>query len=97
MGIEVGSFKVAANLPSFHWWILLDHIFTDVEEAAAREDRIVVFVWDEVTLYLYDLIRKGAHDEAGLLLDRLRTVRQTRPARCPPCLRRTRGRWRCGS
>ncbi len=79
LGIEVGSFKVAANLPSFHWWTLLAQIFTDVEQAAAAEDRLAVFVWDEVTLYLYDLVRKGAHDEAGLLLDRLRTVRQTCP------------------
>jgi hypothetical protein len=81
VGGSVHTAWVNLRLGDQDWRNLLDHIFDDVEAWAASEQKRVVLMWDEVTLFLHDLAAPGPAEarEAMVLLDRLRAARQ----RCP--------------
>jgi hypothetical protein len=77
LAIETSHIKVQLQGPS--WKRLLDSLFEDLEEQLAKQDQLLVLMWDEVTLFLDDLIRRGQHDQAMSWLDSLRAARQRHP------------------
>lgn len=77
LAIETAHIKVQLQGPS--WKRLLDRLFEDLEEQLAKRDELLVLMWDEVTLFLDDLMRRGRHDEAMSWLDSLRAARQRHP------------------
>jgi hypothetical protein len=70
---------IKAQLQGPGWKRLLDHLFDDLEEQLAERDELLVLMWDEVTLFFDDLLRRGRHDEVIGLLDLLRAARQRHP------------------
>lgn len=64
------------NLAPADWSRVLDALFEDLQNAAERNDTVVVLFWDEFTWFLSDLIEKDRADHATTLLDRLRAARQ---------------------
>ncbi|MEZ4470393.1 MAG: hypothetical protein R3F60_06245 [bacterium] len=76
LGLDVQGVRV--QLVPTQWKILLDELLHEVNEATP-EDGQVVFFWDEFTLFFGDLARRGAAEEAMVLLDRLRAARQAFP------------------
>jgi hypothetical protein len=77
LAIETTHIKVQLQGPG--WKRLLDRLFEDLEEQLAKRGELLVLMWDEVTLFLDDLMRRGQHDEAMSLLDSLRAARQRHP------------------
>ncbi len=77
LAIETSHIKLQLQGPG--WKRLLDRLFEDLEEQLAKQDQVLVLMWDEVTLFLDDLMRRGRHDEAMSLLDSLRAARQRHP------------------
>lgn len=75
-GIEAGGVKL--QLASDQWKELLDQLLAEVNDATP-EGSLVVFFWDEFTLFFGDLARRGQAQEAMVLLDRLRAARQRFP------------------
>jgi hypothetical protein len=77
LAIETAHIKVELKGPG--WKRLLDRLFEDLEEQLAKQDQLLVLMWDEVTLFLDDLVRRGQHDDAMSWLDSLRAARQRHP------------------
>jgi hypothetical protein len=77
LAIETTHIKL--QLQGSGWKRLLDRLFEDLEEQLAKRNELLVLMWDEVTLFLDDLMRRGRHDEAMSLLDSLRAARQRHP------------------
>jgi hypothetical protein len=77
LAIETSHIKLQLQGPG--WKRLLDRLFEDLEEQLVKQDQLLVLMWDEVTLFLDDLMRRGRHDEAMSLLDSLRAARQRHP------------------
>lgn len=77
LAIETTHIKVQLQGPG--WKRLLDRLFEDLEEQLAKQGELLVLMWDEVTLFLDDLMRRGLHDDAMSLLDSLRAARQRHP------------------
>jgi hypothetical protein len=77
LAIETQHIKVQLQGPG--WKRLLDRLFEDLEEQLANRGELLVLMWDEVTLFLDDLMRRGRHDEAMSWLDSLRAARQRHP------------------
>jgi hypothetical protein len=77
LAIQTAHIKVELQGPG--WKRLLDSLFEDLEEQLAKQDQLLVLMWDEVTLFLDDLVRRGRHDEAMTWLDSLRAARQRHP------------------
>jgi hypothetical protein len=77
LAIETSHIKVQLQGPN--WKRLLDSLFEDLEEQLAKLDQLLVLMWDEVTLFLDDLIRRSQHDQAMSWLDSLRAARQRHP------------------
>ena len=70
-GTEIGHLK----LPDIkqHWKALLSALFEDI---FAEETRPVVFFWDELPLFLYNVKETTGEQDAMELLDALRALRQ---------------------
>lgn len=70
-GAEIGHIK----LPQFtqHWKSLLSALFSDI---FASETRPVIFFWDELPLFLYNVKLSTGEQHAMELLDALRGLRQ---------------------
>lgn len=62
---------------SANWKALLELAVNDALDLA-DDDQMVVFMWDEFPLMLYNLIEREGADRAIELLDLLRSLRQTR-------------------
>jgi hypothetical protein len=77
LAIETTHIKLQLQGPG--WKRLLDRLFEDLEEQLAKQGELLVLMWDEVTLFLDDLMRRGQHDDAMSLLDSLRAARQRHP------------------
>ncbi len=75
-GIEAGGVKL--QLAPDQWKELLDKLLAEVNDTTP-EGSLVVFFWDEFTLFFGDLARRGQAQEAMVLLDRLRAARQRFP------------------
>jgi hypothetical protein len=75
-GIEAGGVKL--QLAPDQWKVLLDQLLAEVNDATP-EGSLVVFFWDEFTLFFGELARRGHAQEAMVLLDRLRAARQRFP------------------
>jgi hypothetical protein len=73
-GTEIGHLK----LPDIkqHWKALLSALFQDI---FAEETRPVVFFWDELPLFLYNVKEATGEQDAMELLDALRALRQKYP------------------
>lgn len=76
VGLDVPGVRV--QLAPAQWKVLLDELLHEVNEATP-ENGLVVFFWDEFTLFFGDLARRSAAEEAMVLLDRLRAARQAFP------------------
>lgn len=74
LAIETTLIKVQLQGPQ--WKRLLERLFEDLEELFAGQDRLLVLMWDEVTLFIDDLLRRGHARDAMALLDSLRAARQ---------------------
>ena len=70
-GTEIGHVK----LPEIksHWKNLIEALFQDI---FAEEARPVIFFWDELPLFLYNVKETAGEQDAMELLDELRTLRQ---------------------
>ena len=68
-GTEIGDLK----LPEVkrHWKSLLSALFDDI---FARETRTVIFFWDELPLFLYNVKTYSGEQDAMELLDALRST-----------------------
>lgn len=75
---EAGSLKAALTVRSQHWQLVLDALLDDLQAHAARRGARLVLAWDEFTWFLHRMTAAGQGAEAGLLLDALRRVRQSR-------------------
>lgn len=73
-GTEIGHVKLPNLKP--HWKSILLALFQDIFE---REERQVVFFWDELPLFLHNVKANGGAREAMELLDVLRSLRQKYP------------------
>lgn len=73
-GMEIKDIK----LPHMkqHWKNVLSALFEDI---FAAEDRLVVFFWDELPLFLYSVKSVGGEKDAMEVLDVLRAMRQKYP------------------
>jgi uncharacterized protein len=74
LAIETKHIKAQLRGPG--WKRLLDRLFEDLEDQLAARDELLVLMWDEVTLFVGDLLRRQQADDAMALLDTLRAVRQ---------------------
>lgn len=70
---------LTVRLAEQDWKALLDELLADLQDWAQRERKLVVLFWDEFTLFLYDLVKRGQALAAMTLLDRLRAARQQHP------------------
>jgi hypothetical protein len=71
--------KIKLELRGVGWKRLLERLFDDLEEQLALHDQTLVLMWDEVTLFIAQLINSGRASDAMLLLDVLRAIRQGHP------------------
>jgi hypothetical protein len=70
-GMEIGDLKLPQVRP--HWKSLLSALFEDIFET---ETRPVIFFWDELPLFLYNVKTTSGEQDAMELLDVLRALRQ---------------------
>jgi len=70
-GAELGDLKLPAI--AIHWKNLLDALVKDLCE---MDERRIVFLWDELPLFLYDIAESGGGSVAMEVLDVLRALRQ---------------------
>ena len=76
---KIGGTEVAhVKLPQFksHWKTFLFALFEDI---FSNETRPVIFFWDELPLFLYNVKQSSGEQDAMELLDALRALRQTHP------------------
>ncbi len=73
-GTEIGHIKLP-HLKA-HWKTLLAALFDDI---FANESRQVVFFWDELPLFLYNVKEASGEQDAMEVLDALRALRQKHP------------------
>lgn len=73
-GTEIGHLKLPQFKP--HWKNLLFALF---EDTFAQETRPVMFFWDELPLFLYNVKESAGEQDAMELLDTLRALRQRHP------------------
>ncbi|KIG16534.1 hypothetical protein DB30_04305 [Enhygromyxa salina] len=71
--------KIKLELRGVGWKRLLERLFDDLEEQLEQHDQTLVLMWDEVTLFIAQLINSGQAGDAMLLLDVLRAIRQSHP------------------
>jgi hypothetical protein len=74
-----GSFElsnVKLTLADDNWRRFLDSLFDDLEEELDHRNGRLVFMWDELTLFIGDMTLRGQERDAMVLLDTLRAVRQ---------------------
>ncbi|PRQ06501.1 hypothetical protein ENSA7_38200 [Enhygromyxa salina] len=69
--------KIKLELRGVGWKRLLERLFDDLQEQLELHDRTLVLMWDEVTLFIAQLINSGGASDAMLLLDLLRAIRQS--------------------
>ena len=62
------------NLSKENWQVLLKSVFEDLFKKSG--DKVVLIMWDEFPLMLYNLQRNGGDDLVIELLDQLRALRQ---------------------
>ena len=62
------------TLPKENWQVLLKSVFEDLFKIS--EDKVILIMWDEFPLMLYNLQRKDGDDLVIELLDQLRALRQ---------------------
>ena len=72
--------QIALPTARENWKDLLTGAFHDVLEVFRDDGSIVVFLWDELPLMLYNLVRGHGPDDAIQLLDLLRSIRQSHSA-----------------
>ncbi len=77
LALDARFIKVELQGPQ--WKRLLDRLFEDLEDALAEREQLLVLMWDEVTLFIGDLLRRGQAGDAMALLDTLRAARQRHP------------------
>jgi hypothetical protein len=70
-GTEIGNFKVPEI--KLHWKSFLSALFSDI---FSEERRPVIFFWDELPLFLYNVKTSTGERDAMELLDVLRSLRQ---------------------
>lgn len=70
-GFEVHSLKIPELAP--HWKNLLFALMEDVFE---NDKRMVVFFWDELPLFIYNVTKNSGEAAAMEMLDALRSLRQ---------------------
>jgi hypothetical protein len=70
-GIEIGHVKLPEVKP--HWKNILSALFEDI---FSEETRPVIFFWDELPLFLYNVKDNAGQQDAMELLDALRALRQ---------------------
>lgn len=68
--------KVKLTLAGDDWRRFLDDLFDDLEEELGRKNERLVFLWDELTLFIGDMALRGQERDAMVLLDTLRAARQ---------------------
>jgi hypothetical protein len=73
-GIQVKDVKLPTFQP--HWKSLLTAVIADATEA--HKGRLVFF-WDEMPLFIYNVAKMCGEAEAMVLLDTLRSIRQSFP------------------
>ncbi len=73
-----GSQIVDVKLPAIrvHWKGLLTTLFEDLFQAESRD---VIFFWDELPLFIFNVARSSGENVAMELLDVLRALRQRHP------------------
>lgn len=71
---------IKAQLHGPNWKRLLEQLFADLAEALDQRKQLLVLMWDEVTLFISDLLRRKQADDAMALLDCLRAARQRHPS-----------------
>lgn len=74
LAIEASHIKI--ELRGLGWKRLLERLFEDLDEQLAARDETLVLMWDEITLFVAELLRRNQADDAMTLLDMLRAVRQ---------------------
>ncbi len=72
--VEIKNVKV--TLANELWRRLLQSLFADLQEELEQQDEMLVFLWDEFTLFIGDLANRGMENDAMILLDTLRSARQ---------------------
>ncbi len=72
--IELSNVKV--TLANENWRRFLETLFEDLDEELRERDERLVFLWDEFTLFIGDMVLRGKERDAMVLLDTLRALRQ---------------------
>jgi hypothetical protein len=72
--VEISNVKL--TLADDDWRRFLDSLFDDLEEELGQRNERLVFLWDELTLFIGDMTLRGLARDAMVLLDTLRAVRQ---------------------
>jgi hypothetical protein len=72
--VELSNVKL--TLADDNWRRFLDSLFDDLEEELGQRNERLVFLWDELTLFIGDMTLRGQERDAMVLLDTLRAVRQ---------------------
>lgn len=69
--------QIALPTAKENWKDLVTGAFEDVLDVFREDGAIVVFLWDELPLMLYNLVRGHGPDDAIQLLDLLRSIRHS--------------------
>lgn len=72
-GMEIGGVIKFPDQIAPHWKTLL---IKTIEDLVERQDRTVIFFWDEMPLMLYNIKRRNGEEAAMEVLDTLRSLRQ---------------------
>jgi hypothetical protein len=72
--VEISNVKL--TLADDDWRRFLDSLFDDLEEELGQRNERLVFLWDELTLFIGDMTLRGQARDAMVLLDTLRAARQ---------------------
>lgn len=75
-GVELKGVKLALRLPGAEWQPVLDKAFEGLQKWADEKERIVVLVWDELTIFLDGLVTVRGDREVTALLDFLRDAQR---------------------
>lgn len=72
--VEISNVKL--TLADDDWRRFLDSLFDDLEEELGQRNERLVFLWDELTLFIGAMTLRGQARDAMVLLDTLRAARQ---------------------